>query len=417
MGRKIKYSFYDWCIDNDHNDWLNLWDYELNQCDPKDIPKQPRKKYWFKCPKGLHHSEAKSVDTMVRLGKLRCNGCNSFGQWLVDNIGEHAIEMYWSDKNTISPFDINHGTRKSVFLKCQFGHPDYQIMATQFTTGTRCQVCSGQVVLPDCNSIAITHPYLVKYFANKNDALTHTAYSTKRVNMRCPHCGFIKTMPIYNLTGARFSCPICSDGISFPNRFMTSVLQYLLSSKEIEFKPEESFDWSKNIIHSNNKLSGNKFYDFHIKTQSPIIVECHGEQHYNPNTRPQKRSRTLEEEQENDKIKKDLAINNGIDDERYIVLDCRVSSVSFIKKSIMNSNLPNLLCFKEDDVDWELCATRAYDSLVVTVCKMWDTGEYAINNIANIANVSRATVRKYLKRGAEIGLCNYGSYLQDEYKI
>ena len=406
--RKVKYSFAEWCRDNDHQDWLDRWDYELNNCSPKDIAYQSGKKYWFKCPRGLHHSEAKNLNNVINTKRLRCNGCNSFGQWLLDNIGSQAIETFWSDKNIINPFEIDYGSRKLVFIKCQFGHPDYQIKPQQFVIGVRCQVCCGKVVLADYNSVAATHPYLVKYFLNKNDAFTHTSQSKKKVDMQCPYCGFQKSVSIHNLTNAGFSCPVCSDGISFPNRFMASVLQYLLPSKGIEFKTEASFEWSKNIIHNNIKLSGNKFYDFHIKTQLPIIIECHGDQHYNQNRRKQKRSRTLEEEQENDMIKKDLAINNGVDDKRYVVLDCRVSSMSFIKNSIMSSNLPNLLCFEEDDIDWHLCADRAHDSLVGIACEMWSEDKYTIRSLASAIGVSSSTVERYLKQGSEIGLCNYG---------
>ena len=47
MVIKFTKSFYDWCIENDHDDWLKLWDYELNQCSPKDIGHGIRRKYYF----------------------------------------------------------------------------------------------------------------------------------------------------------------------------------------------------------------------------------------------------------------------------------------------------------------------------------------------------------------------------------
>ena len=63
------------------------------------------------------------------------------------------------------------------------------------------------------------------------------------------------------------------------------------------------------------------------------IIENHGEQHYIH--RGTFKSKSLEDEQRNDVYKKTLARQNGVI--HYIVLDCRESNVSWIKKSILNS--------------------------------------------------------------------------------
>ena len=51
---KIKKSFYEWCIENGKEEWLELWDYEKNGCSPKDISYGTNKKFLIKCPRGLH---------------------------------------------------------------------------------------------------------------------------------------------------------------------------------------------------------------------------------------------------------------------------------------------------------------------------------------------------------------------------
>ena len=56
---KVKYSFAEWCKDNGHEDWLSLWDYELNDVKPDEVAYKSGKKYWFKCPRGIHESELK----------------------------------------------------------------------------------------------------------------------------------------------------------------------------------------------------------------------------------------------------------------------------------------------------------------------------------------------------------------------
>jgi len=50
MG-KIRYTFEQWCLDNNRLDILNRWDYELNKCKPSKIGYSTKKKYYFKCPK------------------------------------------------------------------------------------------------------------------------------------------------------------------------------------------------------------------------------------------------------------------------------------------------------------------------------------------------------------------------------
>lgn len=70
---KIKYSFAQWCRDNGHKDWLDLWDYELNDVGPDEISCGAKKKCFFKC----HDCEAlfqKRLDYIIHYG-LRCSSC------------------------------------------------------------------------------------------------------------------------------------------------------------------------------------------------------------------------------------------------------------------------------------------------------------------------------------------------------
>ena len=40
-------SFEEWCIRNNYNDWINLWDYELNTVIPSEVAYGTRKKILF----------------------------------------------------------------------------------------------------------------------------------------------------------------------------------------------------------------------------------------------------------------------------------------------------------------------------------------------------------------------------------
>lgn len=146
MARGFTKSLYDWCIENERQDILDLWDYELNNCNPDEIPHSSNKKYWFKCPKGIHKSELRPIGSITnnKNYSFKCNQCNSFGQYLIDTYGEDAIELYWDyELNKVNPFEIAKCSPKKVWIKCQRNslHPSYQIKCYSFTNGRRCSVC------------------------------------------------------------------------------------------------------------------------------------------------------------------------------------------------------------------------------------------------------------------------------------
>ena len=407
---KIKYSFEQWCLDNGHQDWLGLWDYKNNNVGPENVAFKSHKKFWFKCPKDKHNSELKSIHSIVTNQHLVCLQCNSFGQWLLDTFGENGVSTYWSDNNELSPFSISKDSSQEIWIKCIVkGHPDYKTRPVKFRKGRRCAVCCNQKIILGINSIYDTHPELLKYFVNIEDAKQCSASSKHKCLCKCPCCGYEKEMFTYNLIKQGFCCPNCSDGISYPNKFMANVLKCIqLKQNNIEFCTEKTFEWSKGVIHENPKLCGNKRYDFYIKLDDLIIIECHGSQHYNAEFfNGTNNKKTLVEEQMNDEIKRNLAISNGVSEDRYVVINCSTTTMRFMKKSIMESNLPKLLDFNEDDVDWEKCERAASSSLLNQCCDLWNVGIRNITKISEMIGVSYSTVIRYLSKGSDIGLCDY----------
>lgn len=408
---KIKYSFEQWCLDSNHQDWLDLWDYELNDENPCEVAFRSHKKRWFKCQNGKHSSELKDIHNAVVNNHLVCCQCNSFGQFLLDEFGEHAIDMYWSDKNDISPFTISKLASVDIWIKCvnDSGHPDYKSRPVKFCKGYRCAVCSNQKVIYGINSICDTNPELIKYFVDIEDAKSCSISTKNRKRCKCPNCGYQKDIFVYNLARQGFGCPICSDGLSYPNKFMANVLlQIQQKYPNMYFETEKTFKWSKNIVHDNPKLCGSKKYDFYVNYIGEIIIECHGAQHYNDVFfNGSNRCKTLEEEKDNDNIKQDLAVNYCVLKDRYIVIDCSKSTMEFIKNSIMQSNLPNLLNFTERDIDWVECEKVASSSLLVQCCDLWNSGITSAAQIANMIGINYVTSLKYLKKGNSIGLCRY----------
>lgn len=141
-------SFKQWCDENNRQDVLDRWDYELNKCSPDEITYSSGKKYWFKCPKGIHESEIKNINSFTNNNfnkTINCKACNSFAQWGIDNICEDFLEKYWDyDKNIVNPYKIDKCSKKKVWIKCQEElHKNYIIQCCNFVIGRRCPECKN----------------------------------------------------------------------------------------------------------------------------------------------------------------------------------------------------------------------------------------------------------------------------------
>ena len=239
-------------------------------------------------------------------------------------------------------------------------------------------------IITGINDIATTNPDLVQYFSNVEDAFKYSAGSGIKTHMHCPNCGYKKDMIISNLTQFGFSCPYCSDGISYPEKFMIGILEQL----QLKYDRQITYD---NHIHK---------YDFFV---NGIIIETHGEQHYR-NTQ----WATYDKQHEIDMYKYDLAVLNGHEfNKTYIVIDSRHSSVSWMKENVMSSELPNLLNFKEEDIDWIKIGKQIEKSLVKEICEYYKKYGGTPQELAKKFPVCRRTIGRYLKKGHELGWCQY----------
>jgi hypothetical protein len=249
---------------------------------------------------------------------------------------------------------------------------------------------------------------LGKLLANQEDGYRYTKFSNNKVLFKCNNCGEEKEKKIYVVYRKGFSCSKCGDGVSYPNKFMFNVLSQLAVKFNTEYTPE----WSnfKDCDCGNEKTKGKKRYDFYIPSKN-TIVEMHGVQHYEDVkwSSTELSNRNLKEEQKNDEIKFKLAKKNGIN--KYIVIDARNSDMNFIKSNILNSELSSL--FDLNNVDWLECHKFALSSRVKETCDIWNwlnVDERSVMKIVDIMGMSEETIRKYLKRGRDLGWCDYEEY-------
>lgn len=150
-GTYRKQNFEEWCIKNNHQDFLSRWDYDKNKVLPSQISYISHEKIYFKCPCGKHKSSLYQLSSLYTMKELRCKYCYSFAQRFIDARGENALEKYWDyDKNDVDPWEISGSSRSSVWLKCidTDYHGSYEMRRDDAIKGFGCPYCSHNRIHP-----------------------------------------------------------------------------------------------------------------------------------------------------------------------------------------------------------------------------------------------------------------------------
>jgi hypothetical protein len=273
-------SFEQWCIENNRQDILDRWDYNLNLINPNEVSYSSmgfnKKGYYFKCPRGIHKSELKRISDLVNnKGNFSCNQCNSFAQWGIDNIDEDFLEKYWDyDKNKVSPWETPCKTNgKKVWIKCQEKdyHGSYEIYCCHFTSGVRCGYCGNRKVHP-LDSLGTLYPQVLEVWSDKNkkSPYEYAPMSNKKVWWKCPdgkHKDFKRKIASSNIY--KFRCAECqfSEG--------EKVIEEYLMSNNIKYIPQKEFEGLVGLG------GGNLSYDFYLPDYN-LLIEFQGIQHEKP---------------------------------------------------------------------------------------------------------------------------------------
>lgn len=311
---------------------------------------------------------------------------------------EEFIEILKSKSNNIKVLgNYNNSTTniKCECLVCGYiwdANPNKLLSEKHY-----CPLCNNRVVEKGINDIWTTNKNLANLLLDPENGYKYSQFSNKRVDWKCNNCStIVKDKKIHDINIYGFSCPSCGDGISYPNKLMFNLLTQL----KICFECEKSFDWCK-FLHKGKTKCGR--YDFYFKdiNNNKYLVEMDGGFHFKDNT--------LSGQLKNDSIyidnmKNSLAIKNGFD---IIRIDSSKSNFSFIKSNIINSKLGML--FDLCNVDWNSIELNINQSEMISVCGLWNNGIKNIKDISNIMNRDTSTIRKYLKRGNLLGICDYSA--------
>lgn len=295
------------------------------------------------------------------------------------NSGYEPLEPY---KNALAK--IKHKCKKC----------GYTVMIEPHSTlsGHNCPVCCGRIVgpAPEYRNSIYADKQERKYFSQfltEEQMKSYAPQSNKKILAKCPNCNKKREILVCTLHSHGICCEYCGVSVSYPNKFVYALLDQLKIEYIKEYRPK----WSEN-----------RRYDIFIP-KNKMIIENNGGQHYED--RIKFRGTSLKKIQKNDNYKKDLAKKNGI--LHYIELDCKVSSMSYIKNSILNSDILHLLSFSVDDIDWRKCGILASSSTRMNDIIELYKKDFSTSEIGEKLEIDRHTVSHYLKKARELKLCDY----------
>ena len=262
------------------------WDWDKNDVNPYCISKATNQvKIWIKCDKTNYHESHDTAPSHFVRGD-RCPYCStrhgkvhpkdSFAQWGIDNIDKDFLTKYWSDKNTLNPWQLTPCSLKKIWILCQEKdyHNDnggYPITCNDFYNGGRCSFCGNHKIHPK-DSFGYLYPEKAKYWSENNDKSPFevSPKSNDEYKFICVKCGeeFKRILNNMNRYDNGVVCKECNS-----SQGETKIIRWLDKNniKYIHDKP-----YFNDLIGCGN---GVLKPDFIIKNRK-IWIEYDGEFHY-----------------------------------------------------------------------------------------------------------------------------------------
>lgn len=215
MSKKIDYSFEQWCLDNNRQDLLDRWDYDLNKKYPSDASYKSNKKYYFKCPRGIHNSQLQNIQYFPA-GKsieMYCTKCRSFAQYIIDIHGEDYLQKIWNKDNSLDYWQITYKSNKKAKFNClENSLHIYEQFIFHYSEGVRCPYCSNQKITKE-NSLGFNVPKMLPRWSCKNEKTPYeyALNSGQQVWWRCEnneHEDYLRKISDSNRYD--FNCPKCA---------------------------------------------------------------------------------------------------------------------------------------------------------------------------------------------------------------
>ena len=304
------------------------------------------------------------------------------------------IELGRTDIEVIGEY-INSKTK--IKVKCtkpECGY-EWEGSPSSLLNGTGCPICHKKIVVSGINDVLTLYPEL----KNVLDLNQGVDFSKMGIGEKgsfffiCPDCGKRQKISLRNVIEKGFKCKICGSSNSLPNRFLRSILIFLEENKRIDYSDFEfNINNEKKFRYDGMLLIGDK----------KVVIEMQGRQHYINDGF----FSDTEEIKENDIKKEQFAIKNGYEE---IQINCLISDFDKISEDFINKTKHLFyITIEELKYCWKKCQT----SLLKCICEDYNNGK-SFKDIRNKYKISQDTIRRCLKKGEEIGLCNYSLNKKD----
>ena len=287
------------------------WDWNKNTFNPYYISKSSHNEIWIKCSEKDYHGIYKTrCDKFIK--GHRCSYCSSrkihpkdsFAQWGIDKFGNDFLEKYWSDKNTLNPWEVSRQCNKKAWFKCNkiHYHDDYYALISDFYSGKRCGYCGKSNFKVHVNdSFGTLYPEITKqwdYEKNNKSPYEVNPHSNYKYWFICESCNesYLTSLASIAKRIEPTKCTNCSN-LSLGEKY---IIEYL-NDKNIDFYYDEVY--FKDLVG----CGGGKMRPDFILPSYKIWIEFDGAFHY----RDFYHDGSLETQQENDKIKDEYAKEHG----------------------------------------------------------------------------------------------------------
>lgn len=321
--------------------------------------------------------------TYSHLIKERKNPKRKINKYSLEDVKDMISER---SNNTLSVVSEYNGMKNDITIECNICGNRFVTQPTHIVhEGTRCPYCAHEKVSTETCIYNSPYKNLFEDFLTKEQMLNYMPRSMRKIEVTCPICKRTKLMAPDTVFQQKGIGCVCGDGISYPNKFMYS----LLTQCDIEFEREKTFSWSNN-----------RKYDFYIKSKN-LIIEMHGSQHYDDF---QFKNKKLLDIQKNDKYKKELALKNL--QCKYIEINASKSNIDFIKSEINKSNLLKYLEIDESYISYEECDKFAikHNLLQLLVNEYNNNTDFSLKAFANDKKISLTLAYKLLNQAIKYSL-------------
>lgn len=191
---------------------------------PTDFTASSSRKVWWK--DHLGHEWQATIKNRAK--GSRCPYCA--GTTVLPGFNDFATKhpeliKEWSAKNTpLLPDQFLPMSNQKVWWKCTTCGYEWKTQIADRSRGHQCPCCQNEIIQPDINDLAATHPDLTAEWSPRNqttDPQTVTAKSRENVWWQCSQCSHEWRAVINSRATGHSSCPACKKA----KRIQTQIQQ------------------------------------------------------------------------------------------------------------------------------------------------------------------------------------------------